>query len=203
MEGTIGEIRLFASNFAPRGWAYCAGQTVAIQSNTALFSILGTSYGGNGSTTFMLPDLQGRVALGAGQGAGLSQYELGEKAGTETVTLNINQLPAHNHSAIAQPGPKSSANLNLMAVNPTGGQTQPGGNFIGEDSGLGLTSYASSGTLAAMDARSVQITNVQASLGTLTVQLGQTGGNQPHNNLQPYTALNYIICTSGLFPYRN
>lgn len=204
MEGTIGEIRLFASNFAPRTWAYCAGQTVALRSNVALYSILGTTYGGDGTNTFMLPDLQGRVAVGTGQGAGLSAYSLGEKTGTETVTLTINEMPAHTHAAMAQPGIGASANVNLLAVNSSGGASTPGGNFIGEDSsGQGFTSYASSGTPAAMDPRSIQIANVQANVNTMIVQLGGTGSNQPHNNLQPYTALNYVICMNGVFPYRD
>lgn len=202
MEGTIGEIRLFASNFAPKNWAYCAAQVVQIRANTALFSILGTTYGGDGTTTFMLPDLQGRVALGAGQGNGLSNYNLGAKAGTETVTLNLTQIPAHNHQAIAQPGP-GSGTIKVMAVGNAGGASTPGGNYIGQDTGNSLTSYASSGALVAMDPRSVKISNVVATAGTASVTLANNGGGQPHNNLQPYTALNYIICMYGIFPSRN
>ncbi len=202
MEGTIGEIRLFASNFAPKSWAYCAAQVVQIRANTALFSILGTTYGGDGNTTFMLPDLQGRVAIGAGQGAGLTNYNLGTKAGTETVTLNTTQLPAHNHVAIAQPG-IGSGTVKVMAVGTAGGASSPGGNYIGQDTGTGLTSYASGGPQVTMDNRSIQITNVVATGTPLSVTLGVTGGNQPHANLQPYTVLNYIICMYGIFPSRN
>lgn len=202
MEGTIGEIRLFASNFAPKNWAYCAAQVVQIRANTALFAILGTTYGGDGTTTFMLPDLQGRVALGAGQGVGLSNYDLGAKEGTETVTLNITQLPMHNHQAVAQPG-LGSGTIKVMAVGNAGGALTPGGNYIGQDTGNSLTSYASSGTPVAMDPRSVTISNVVATAGAASVTLAPTGGSQPHNNLQPYTALNYIICMYGIFPPRN
>src|SRR5215212_259973 len=97
MEGTIAEIRLFAGNFAPRNWAFCAGQILPIAQNTALFSLLGTTYGGNGQTTFALPDLRGRVAVGAGQGPGLSNISLGQVAGETTHTLISQEIPAHNH----------------------------------------------------------------------------------------------------------
>ena len=103
-EPFLGEIRMFGFNFAPRGWAFCNGQILPIAQNTALFSLLGTTYGGNGQTTFALPNLQGRVAIHFGQGAGLSNYDLGEVAGTETVTLTQNQLPAHGHAVNASNG---------------------------------------------------------------------------------------------------
>lgn len=203
MEGTIGEIRLFASNFAPKNWAYCAAQVVQIRANTALFSILGSTYGGDGSTTFMLPDLQGRVAVGAGQGAGLTNYELGAKVGTETVTLIQPELPMHTHTAVAQPGVSGSGTIKLMAVGASGGATNPGGNFIGQDTGNALTSYASAGTPVNMDSRSIQISNVVATAGAVAVTLGANGSSQPHSNIQPFTALNYIICMYGMFPARN
>lgn len=98
-DGFIGEVKLFAGNFAPRGWALCEGQLLAINSNTALFSIIGTMYGGDGRTTFALPDLRGRVAVGPGSGPGLSSYRIGEKKGSETTTLTTNHLPSHSHSA--------------------------------------------------------------------------------------------------------
>lgn len=96
-EPFIGEIRIFPYNFAPRGWAFCQGQIISIAQNTALFSLLGTTYGGNGQTTFALPDLRGRTIIGQGQGPGLSPYSLGQMAGTESTTLNINQMPMHTH----------------------------------------------------------------------------------------------------------
>ncbi|HTH51627.1 MAG TPA: tail fiber protein [Pyrinomonadaceae bacterium] len=101
MEGTIAEIRLFAGNFAPRNWAFCQGQILSISQNTALFSLLGTTYGGNGQTTFALPDFRGRVAVGTGQGPGLSNVTLGEVSGTETNTLLVTNLPAHTHNMVA------------------------------------------------------------------------------------------------------
>jgi microcystin-dependent protein len=109
-EPFLGEIRMVGFNFAPRGWALCNGQLLSIAQNTALFSLLGTTYGGNGQTTFALPDLRGRSALHFGQGPGLSNYTQGEVAGTETVTLTINEMPAHNHILGAQSTPGSSTN---------------------------------------------------------------------------------------------
>ena len=110
MEGTIAEIRMFAGNFAPRNWAFCAGQTMAIASNTALFSLLGTTYGGNGQTTFALPDLRGRVPVGTGQGPGLSYISLGEVAGAATHTLTSTEMPAHTHTATA---PGAARNIEI------------------------------------------------------------------------------------------
>lgn len=156
----IGQITLFAGNFAPRGWAFCQGQLLSIAQNTALFSILGTTYGGDGQTTFALPDLRGRVPLQQGQGPGLQSYVLGQKAGTETVTLTVNEMPAHNHS------------ITVTAV-------PPGGTIPAVDGQLTPT------PLNAFEAS------------------GMTGGSQPHNNLQPYLALNYIIALQGIFPSRN
>lgn len=116
-EGFIGEIRMFAGNFEPRGWAFCDGRILSIAQNTALFSILGTTYGGNGQTTFALPDFRSRVPVGAGQGPGLSQVVLGEMAGAETVTLNVNQMPTHSHTvnAVTTEGNQSSPFGNLLA----------------------------------------------------------------------------------------
>ena len=108
----IGQVMLFAGNFAPRGWAFCSGQILSIAQNTALFSILGTTYGGNGQTTFALPDLRGRVAISSGQGPGLSNYYLGQAGGEETVTLNMEQMPMHLHMAAASAEGGTSATPN-------------------------------------------------------------------------------------------
>ena len=115
-EPFLGQIQAFGFNFAPRGWAFCSGQILSIAQNTALFSLLGTTYGGNGQTTFALPDLRGRTPLHMGQGPGLSSYDLGQVAGTESVTLLSTQMPAHNHTHVASSGPPAD---NL-----------PGGNFV-------------------------------------------------------------------------
>lgn len=167
----IGQITLFAGNFAPRGWALCQGQILSIAQNTALFSILGTTYGGNGQTTFALPDLRSRVAVGQGQGPGLSSYALGQQGGTESVTLTINQLAAHNHP------------YTPVAFSDTGTQTRPNGGYLATQDNL----YSP--------------TTDQTAMGAQTT--GPAGGGQPHDNIEPYTTLNYIICTEGIYPSRN
>ena len=187
MEGTISEIRLFAGNFAPRNWAFCQGQILAIASNTALFSLLGTTYGGNGQTTFALPDLRSRIAVGTGQGPGLSNYILGQVGGTENNTLLMNNLPPHTHTA------QATATLNCNTGN--GDQAFPTNNFSAGSQAAGRgnvdTPYAATadGTMAA------------TAVG-VNVQVGVAGGGMPVNNLQPYMGMNYIICLYGIFPSR-
>jgi microcystin-dependent protein len=178
MEGTIGEIRMFAGTFAPRNWAFCAGQLMAIAQNTALFSILGTTYGGNGQTTFALPDFRGRYAMGTGQGPGLTNRDLGEVAGTETVTLLQTQMPAHTHPI--------AVNQNLGTL------SNPVNNYLagGQDATANpIPTYANA-----------------AGTGTGSGNLNgvsTVGGSQPHNNLPPYLGMNHIICLFGIFPSRN
>lgn len=179
MEGTIGEIRLFAGNFAPRNWAFCAGQILSIAQNTALFSILGTTYGGNGQTTFGLPDLRGRVAISPGQGPGLPSYSLGQVSGETNHTLIITEMPAHNHSA------------SLLASSDGPTSNNPSNNYMA----TGSRSVAMDNIYAG--------TNPNATMGSNSVQVGITGGSQPHNNMQPYLAVNYIICMFGVYPSRN
>jgi len=172
----IGEIIMFAGNFAPRGWAFCQGQLLAISQNTALFSILGTTYGGNGQTTFGLPDLRGRVPVGTGQGPGLSNVILGEVAGTSTVSLLLNQIPQHNHLIN---GVADLANT----ANPTGGSLAVG---------------------QGPNSSTVSLYSNQAPNASLNPQTcGIAGGGQPHNNMQPYLGINFIIALEGIFPSRN
>lgn len=130
-EPFLGEIRLFPYNFAPRGWAFCQGQIMSIAQNTALFSLLGTTYGGNGQTTFALPDLRGRVAVSSGEGPGLSPYDLGEVTGTENVTLLSTQLPAHTHAQPVSNAASSSSRPNGNVPSSGGSYTTPsdGGSF--------------------------------------------------------------------------
>ena len=177
-EPFIGQIIMFAGNFAPRGYAFCWGQILSIAQNTALFSILGTTYGGNGQTTFALPDLRGRVPIQPGQGPGLSPYSLGQQAGTETVTLLSTQIPAHNHLITASEG-------NGTAQTPGGGFLSAG--VVPTSGNAAVSAYRNStdGTTLAP----TSITN--------------TGGSQPHNNIQPYLALNFCIALEGIFPSRN
>ena len=176
MEPLIGTIIMFAGNFAPRGWAFCHGQLLAIAQNTALFSILGTTYGGNGQTTFALPDLRGRVPMQQGQGPGLSPRSLGEQGGVETVTLLQTQMPAHNHVVNASGG--------------DGSATSPQGNF-------NATTY---------DPNTLNPLNSYGNSSNTTMNtstIGITGGSQPHSNIQPFTCINFIIALEGIFPSRN
>ena len=175
----LGSIFLFAGNFAPIGYALCQGQLLAINQNTALFSILGTTYGGNGTTTFALPDLRGRVPLGWGQGPGLSNYDLGEETGTETTILNITQMPSHNH---------------LIGVsNAAGTQATPGGGVPA----LPAMSHPIAEAPAPLGYATT--TNAQMLPTTITT----TGGNQPFSTLQPVLCINYIIALQGIFPSRS
>jgi microcystin-dependent protein len=182
MEGTIAEIRMFAGTFAPRNWAFCAGQLMSISQNTALFSILGTTYGGNGQTTFGLPDLRSRVPKGTGQGPGLTNISLGEVSGTETVTLLTTQMPAHSHTATG-----------TLAVNQNPGTaSNPVGNFLagGQDPTANpIPTYASAAA--------------GGNLNGLTVAVGISGNSQPVPINNPYLGMNYIICLFGIFPSRN
>ncbi len=180
MEGTLGEIRGFAGNFAPRAWALCEGQLLPINQNQALFSILGTIYGGDGRTTFALPDLRGRTMIGPGNGPGLPSYREGQRGGTDYNILNTTQLPSHNHSAVGT----------VQAAAVVGDQRIPGStmNFAGNPSG---TPYTTSANTTGMKANNVQVT------------VGNTGGNLSVNNMQPYNAIYYIIAIQGLFPSRS
>jgi microcystin-dependent protein len=170
----IGEVRLFPYNFAPKNWAYCAGQQMSIQQNQALFALLGTTYGGNGVSTFALPDLRGRAIVGTGNGNG-GQYIEGQMAGLENVTLIQSQLPIHNHL--------------WNATSAAGASVPPGGNHYGAGRTQGKPSalYGDPGTM------------VQLAPTTI----GMTGGSQPHDNMQPYTVLSYCIALYGIFPSRN
>jgi microcystin-dependent protein len=174
-EPFIAQIMMFGGNFAPRGWAFCSGQILSIAQNTALFSLLGTTYGGNGQTTFALPDLRGRVPIHPGTGPGLSPYDLGQVGGTEATTLLIANMPPHNHTATG------AINANSGAAN----DSIPTGNYLAE------SAIYHSGTNTAMAANSV------------AVNVGISGGGQPFNNIQPYTCVNFIIALEGIFPSRN
>ncbi len=175
MEGTIAEIRMFAGNFAPRTWAFCQGQILSIAQNTALFSLLGTTYGGNGQTTFALPDLRGRVPVGTGQGPGLSNITLGEVAGEENHTLILTEMPQHNHAATAPAA--ATSDTETPASNKAPGPVSLG---AGVSNAFGT-----------------------ASTNLARPTIGVAGGSQPHNNMQPYLGMNYIICLQGIFPSRN
>jgi len=180
MEGTMAEIRMFAGNFQPKAWAYCQGQTLAINTNQALFSLLGTTYGGNGSTNFCLPDLRSRVPVGTGTAAGITTYQLGEVAGVEQLTLTSSQMPAHTHGA-------ASNKITISAVGDGGTTGSPGGNNLASLPNL----YSSDTPDSAL--RSI----------TGAASIGTAGASQPLQISQPYTGMNYVICVMGLFPSRN
>lgn len=189
MEGNIGEVRMVAYNFAPRSWAYCQGQLLAISSNSALFSILGTTYGGDGRTTFALPDFRGRVPLQQGSGPGLPSYRLGQRGGSETVALNVLDLPSHSH-VMDVSGLSGHANFNA--------NSDDSGN-VDDPSGANMSLAANPMYSASADAAAGH-SNAQIG-GSLT--MAPTGGSLPHDNMQPFIALNYVICEFGIYPSRN
>jgi len=179
MDPFLGEIKLFAGNFAPRAWAYCDGQLLPISQYSALFSILGTTYGGDGRTTFALPDLRGRVAIHPGTGPGLSTYQLGQRGGAERIQLTVANLPSHTHTAT------SSTTVN---VGDTGGESDPDGQFLGEGDVYTATPAGNKLNDAAV---------------TTTTTIGMNGGSQSYSNLQPFLGVHYIIALQGVFPSRN
>ena len=202
MEGTIGEIRAFAGNFAPQNWQFCAGQTLPIAQYTPLFAIIGTTYGGDGQSTFQLPNIQSRIVIGAGAGSGLPVYNLGQQLGEENHTLIITEMPAHTHAVTTQnDNTPSSATVNLMAINATADKINPQNNLLAQDE-LGKTLYApGSSTTTPMNAGSLTVNSLTTTSPTVTVNL--TGQSLPHNNIQPVLGMNYIICLEGIFPSRN
>ncbi len=168
----VAEIRVFPFNFAPKGWATCNGQLLAISQNTALFSLLGTNYGGDGKSTFGLPNFQGRVAVAAGQSPGTSQYSLGETFGTANVTLIESAMPAHTHQVSADD----------LALNAT--QTSPHGNVPGAPDLINMYGTAN------------------AAQHMSPFMLSPSGGGGPHNNMMPTLTLNFCIALQGVFPPR-
>ncbi|MDR0202703.1 MAG: tail fiber protein [Delftia acidovorans] len=173
-----GEVRVFGFSFAPVNWAFCAGQTIQIQQNAALFSVIGNRFGGNGTTNFMLPNLQGRAAMGTGTGPGLSTRNIGETMGTVTETLTIAQIPAHSHGISAQGASASTAipSGNLLAQGMQGVPPR----------GSARPTYAAGPATSAM----------------APTALLPAGGSQPHSNLQPVLALNFCICLYGEYPVK-
>src|SRR5438093_9355696 len=167
---SVAEIRIFPFHFAPRGWAWCNGQLLPISQNTALFSLLGTTYGGDGKSTFALPNIQGSAVMHPGQGPGLSLHDLGETGGSETVTLLESEIPAHTHTTSASQGDGTERTPGVG-----------GGQLLA--TGVGISQYQTPGPL----------TNLSPSAAA------PAGGDLPHNNLQPYLTLNFNIALQGIF----
>jgi microcystin-dependent protein len=168
----VAEIRIFPFNFAPRGWAFCNGQLMPISQNTALFALLGTTYGGDGKSTFALPNVQGNVVIHPGQGPGLSLYDLGQTGGSETISLLESEMPSHAHSLRASVSD---------ALEPA-----PANQLFAKGAGIGMYVDAAAGQQTQLNANAV----------------APAGGDQPHNNMQPYLTLNYCLALQGVFPPR-
>jgi len=175
MDPFIGQILAFGLNFAPKGWELCNGQLLSIAQYQALFSLLGTTYGGNGVTTFALPDLRGRVAINQGQSPGAKSYVMGESSGQEQVTLISTQMPTHNHVAT------------FLGNGEDASSGEPGNKTLGS---------ASANIYNANPPESGETLNAGS------IQVGVAGGNMPHNNMQPYLTINYCIATEGIYPSR-
>lgn len=180
MDPFLGQISILGCNFAPVGWAMCQGQIMAIAQNTALFSLLGTSFGGNGVNNFALPDLRSRAPIGFGQGPGLSNYVIGEAGGAETVAISSTTYPAHSHPLFAA--------ASAAGVNAPSGMLEAEGQTGGRGGAVNLALYSASGAATTL------------APAALTAA---AGGGQPHNDLQPYLALNFCIALQGIFPARS
>ena len=175
----VAEIRIFPFNFAPKGWAFCDGQLLPLSQNTALFSLLGTTYGGDGKSNFALPNMQGNAPMHPGQGPGLSLHDLGEMAGSETVTLLESEMPSHSHAFMGSNGP--------------GAGTTPAGNLPAKG---GWDDGTNAGVVA------MYVANVTPNVTMNDNAIAPAGGDQPHNNMMPYLTLNFCIALQGVFPPR-
>ncbi len=170
----VGEIRLFGGNFAPAGWAFCDGRLLPISENETIFQLIGTTYGGDGQSTFALPDLRGRVPVHQGTAPGLGTIVIGQTGGTETVTLTVQQIPVHNHAMLATGTGQTTSPQNAFFATMV--STQAGANAYGA---------------------------APVTTPLVATSIGATGGNQPHENMQPTLFVNYIISLFGIFPSQN
>ena len=184
MDPFLGQIQAFGFNFAPRGWAMCDGQLLPISANTALFSLLGTTFGGDGRTTFALPDLRGRVAIHPGNGPGLANYRWGQRGGVESVTLTIADIPSHSHMSVLQASSATATTSAPGAGDALAATVVPDGRATNPAYG-----YAPAAP------------NVQLNNGSIVG--GNTGGNLPHTNIQPYLGVYHCIAMQGIFPSRS
>ena len=191
-EPFLAEIKMFGGNFAPRGYALCDGQLLPISQYSALFSLLGTTYGGDGRTTFALPDLRGRVAMHPGNGPGLSPRRLGQSGGDETVTLTTLNMPAHTHQATTA----LDVSATLKADSGTGNSDAPESKVLARKSRAKI--YSDDLPDVDMNANSIEMT-----VNSITTTVHSTGSNQAHTNMMPYNTVNYIIALQGLYPSRS
>jgi len=196
----VGQIQYFPYNFAPNGWAFCNGQLMAISQNTALFSLLGTQFGGNGISNFALPNLQGRFPVGQGQGPGLSDYVMGQEGGSATNTLTTSEMPQHSHPIGGTLTVSGSPTATLRANSADGDQNAPAAHSVAPG-GSRTLQFNTAAPSVAMNAGSITVANTLSA--TLPAQTGVAGGGQPYNNLPPYLAVNCNIALVGIFPARN
>lgn len=196
VEPLLSQINLFGANFAPRGWAFCQGQLLSIAQNTALFSLLGTTFGGNGTTTFALPDLRGRFPLGTGQGPGLPNINIGQMSGTPSTTLLISNMPAHNHLA-------DVTNLTSIpsATAATATTNIPGNTVVPAQ----LPKIGSGPTAQPINGYAPQDNSANLATGKVggTLNINIAGGSQPFSIMNPYLGMNYVIALEGVYPSRN
>jgi microcystin-dependent protein len=206
-EPMIGSMCTFAFNFAPRGWALADGQILPINQNQSLYSLLGTTYGGDGRTTFALPDLRGRAIIGAGEGPGLSVYALGSRIGQETVVLTLANIPSHNHPQstieVSTSLPSSSVSIiaTLRASTSVGDSPTPSGALFASDL-AGANGYSSGAPDVSLSADGISMT-VSGTVSADTATSGNTGSGQAHTNLMPYQTVSWAIALTGLFPSRS
>lgn len=203
-EPFLGEIRMVGFNFAPRGWAFCQGQLMSIAQNTALFSLLGTMYGGNGQTTFGLPDLRGRTPVGMGQGPGLGGISQGEMAGTESVSLLSSQMPAHNHVVPGANAPVTVSGQVAVPVSTTAANVASPANAVpalassgGRPFSMYNSSQSGSDTLAPFNLTSSGSVSVPAT------ETAVAGSSQPVPLRNPYLGVNFVIALEGIYPARD
>lgn len=198
-EPFLAEIKIFGGNFAPRGYATCSGQILSIAQNTALFSLLGTTYGGNGQTTFGLPDLRSRAAVGAAivpNPPGLNGFTLGQVGGVQSTTLLITNMPAHTHALTGTLTVATTVSTNSS----NGTKANPSGNIVAKGIDLTTSALMANFTDAGSDGGSL---GGVTSAVTNNLLIGAAGGTQPFSILSPFVALNYILATEGIFPSRN
>jgi microcystin-dependent protein len=220
-EPLLGEIKWVPYNFAPRGWADCNGQLLSIAQNTALFSLLGTTFGGDGRTTFALPDMRGRVSVHAGQGPGLSNRDLGEVGGEETHTLTVAEIPSHDHSISSHTHAIPALNVDVKASSADATTTSPQGNVLanaaasaggGNGPGKGKGKGPDKDDVKATSIYNAGPANVSLAAGSAMTEIGTTGGGSgttmptgggaAHQNMQPFLGLRCIIAVEGIFPSR-